>query len=347
MPRVIRLVLGLAVALTLVLPATAAAVAFEEGPRLSYVREGEPLQGEELLTADLLGERASRLVRFSDGGALMATSWSGDGTQLAVGTADSLAGLTFPRRPGIFTLPAGGGPRSWIQGTERGFEPVFSPDGATIALARARYGERQGRPPYFSVSTWVVVSSGGRPRQLTPWRDGLVALPSSFSPDGRRLVVDRQTPGESPQIVSLPVAGGRASLLVRNGLEAAYSPDGTAIAFVRLRPTGRFLRRPRFPVFGSDVYVAGLEGSRIERQLTFTPKRRETGPSWDPSGERLVFTQLPAKLTFEAQSGIGSSIIEINADGSCRHRLLFTYGLSYREAAWQPGPGREAGRIQC
>lgn len=344
MRRVIRLLFAIAAVLSLLSTAGAAAASFE-GPRLSYVREGEPLQGEELLTSDPAGAHTVRLARVPDsGGALTAVSWSGDGAQVAVGSSDGL-GFSVPPRPAIFVVSAEGGARRWVRGTERGFRPVFAPDGKTLAFARVRYRYRPGKRFYLSFSTWVVDAGGGRPRQLTPWRDRLFVIPSSFSPDGSRLAAVRQRRDEAPEIVEMPLDGGRASLLVKNGLEPAYSPDGKALAFLRLRRTG-FLHLIRVPVYGGDLFVSGADGGGI-RRLTFTPDRREAGPSWDPSGERLVFTQRPAKLTFEAQSGTGSSIIEINADGTCRHRLLFTYGLSYRDAAWQPGPGREAGRIAC
>lgn len=135
-------------------------------------------------------------------------------------------------------------------------------------------------------------------------------------------------------------------MAVRYGAEPVYSPDGTALAFTRpkRRRTPKWVQPAQF--LGGDLFVAAVDGSGI-RRLTFTPRMREESPSWDPSGKRLAFAQRPAKLTFKAMDGIGSSIVEINADGSCRHRLLFTYGLEYRMPAWQPGPGREAGRIVC
>jgi Tol biopolymer transport system component len=103
---------------------------------------------------------------------------------------------------------------------------------------------------------------------------------------------------------------------------------------------------PKGIATGGDLFVAAGDGTGV-RRLTFSPGRREESPGWDPSGERLVYTQFPSKRTPEALLGTGSSIMEINPDGSCRQRLLFTYGLSYREATWRPGPGRGLGRIQC
>ena len=97
---------------------------------------------------------------------------------------------------------------------------------------------------------------------------------------------------------------------------------------------------------GGDLFAAASDGSAV-RRLTFNPARLEESPGWDPSGERLVYTQNPAKQNLGGAFALGSAIMEINADGTCGRRLLFTYGLSYREATWRPGAGRGVGRIQC
>lgn len=220
-----------------------------------------------------------------------------------------------------------------------------------MRLPASFFQEGSGGPEgiaYWSTSIWLVDSRGGRPRQLTPWRHRLLLTPSSFSPDGTRLLAERAIGlgKRFPELVSLPLGGGPPSSVFQEGVEPAYSPDGTAIAFVHPRDTGRFTPSGS-SVPGGDLFVVDSDGSPSTR-LTFSPNRREARPSWDPSGERLAFIQLPAKPTPVAQErGTGSSIVEINADGSCRHRLPFTHGLAYREAVWQPGPGREDGRISC
>ena len=314
-----------------------------EGPRLAYIREGQPLRGAEILTVDPLGEYPQMLTSMPNT-SLSANnlSWSSDGSQLALGSGG------FSLRERIVVLPASGGRFRPLRGIGFGFNPVFSPGGRTVAFSRLRFkpAQRKGRRDlYLAVSAWMDTQDG-EPRQLTPWRNGLFIVPSSFSPDGSKLAAVRQTFGSGPEIVALPVGGGRLSVVVENGLEPKYSPDGSAIAFVRRKPRRVPKRLVPGPVYGGDLFVASAEGSHV-RRLTFTPAKREEGPSWDPSGERLAFAQFPSKLTWEARTGIGSAIIEINADGTCRHRLLFTYGLSYRAPAWQPGPGREAGRIEC
>jgi Tol biopolymer transport system component len=342
MPGVIRRTAVAGALLALAVASATAAASVPAAPQLAFTRDGNPLPGEELLTTDPSGERWSEVMRSPHAsGSFQHLSWSADGSSIAFG------GSGFFPRERVFTIPADGGTLRPVRGTRRGFIPVFSPVGDVLAFAKFLFRQRSGgRKPYISVSIWLVDAGGGGPRQLTPWRDRLFVVPSSFSPDGSSLLAERDRPSKAPEIVSVPLGGSPMSLIVKGGAEPAYSPDGTAIAFIRPRNTGRVTRLGGLPVIGGDLFVADSDGSGAKR-LTFTPNRRETGPSWDPSGQRLAYMQYPAKLTAEAQEGIGSSIMEINADGTCRHRLLFTYGLSYAEPAWRPGVGREAGRIAC
>jgi len=39
--------------------------------------------------------------------------------------------------------------------------------------------------------------------------------------------------------------------------------------------------------------------------------------------------------------------MEINANGTCRTRILSHPKVAFFGATWQPGPGREAGPIVC
>lgn len=325
--------LGL-VALWLAAPPAGAAAAMPEGPRLAYVRDGLAIPTEEeLLSSDQTGERWERLAAASyPSGGFEELAWAWDGSRLAFGGFFG----------GIYVLPAAGGSPRLVRGTKGGLSPAFSPDGKVIAFARFRFGKRDGGQLNFDTSIWLVDSTGGNARRLTPWRNRFALVPAAFSPDGSSLLAEGEALGSEPEIVSLPRAGGPLSLVVRNGLKPAYSPDGSRIAFVRY--TSRKVARGS--ATGGDLFVAASDGSGVKR-LTFNPARREESPGWDPSGERLVYTQFPVKQTPEAIIGTGSSVMEINPDGSCRQRLLFTYGLSYREAVWRPGPGRGLGRIEC
>ncbi len=73
-------------------------------------------------------------------------------------------------------------------------------------------------------------------------------------------------------IVAIAPDATRARLLT-DAQDAAYSPDGTMIAFAR----------------SGDLWTANADGSG-QRRLESTPKVEEWGPSWSPDGHVLVYS---------------------------------------------------------
>jgi len=73
-------------------------------------------------------------------------------------------------------------------------------------------------------------------------------------------------------IVAVAKDGTRKQLL-GEAQDAAYSPDGTLVAFAR----------------GGDLWLANADGSG-QRRLVSTPNVVEYGPSWLPSGRAIVYT---------------------------------------------------------
>jgi Lysyl oxidase/WD40-like Beta Propeller Repeat len=84
--------------------------------------------------------------------------------------------------------------------------------------------------------------------------------------DSRMLVTD------AGGLVSITPDGTRRRLIAE-AQDAAYSPDGTLIAFAR----------------NGDLWVANADGSG-QRRLTGTPQVDEWGPAWLPSGAAIVYT---------------------------------------------------------
>jgi Tol biopolymer transport system component len=251
----------------------------------------------------------------------------------------------------LFTVNAeGGGPRE-IPGTLGGSRPVLSRDGLTVAFVRGKLTQRYDpRFPlkfssYFSQTAWVVDVRGGKPRRLTPWRNGLSTVPASFSPDGSTLLLERNLePGFSPEVISRPLAGGSPRLIARRSEQPAYSPDGSRIALISYRdgftvPTGDA------PAAVGELYAVDANGGN-RRRLTRTPTVQESQPSWSPSGARIAFVRVPGP----GGLGFGSSLIQANADGSCARRVTGSEGRrapALYGPAWQPGPGREATPLSC
>jgi Tol biopolymer transport system component len=98
-------------------------------------------------------------------------------------------------------------------------------------------------------------------------------------------------------------------------------------------------------ITATDLAVANADGSGLTK-LTRT-RALELRPGWDPSGQRLAYTQFRAGAGEAVLLGLGDSIMEINADGSCRTRVLSYSNAILYGATWQPGAGREAGPIAC
>jgi hypothetical protein len=70
-------------------------------------------------------------------------------------------------------------------------------------------------------------------------------------------------------------------------------------------------------------------------------------PSWDPSGQRLAFTRTRVVENGYTEPKKGDALMAINADGTCLKRVYSDPETTLYGAAWQPGPGREAGPISC
>lgn len=195
---------------------------------------------------------------------------------------------------------------------------------------------RQGQAAsWYRSSLWVVAIDGSELRRIRPWRNEEGETPEAFSPDGGTLLIMR---GQG-NIVAIDKRGKELGVVARRAWDPAYSPDGSEIALIRLGDEGEV------PKVDVDLFVMKVDGSG-EVQLTETPAM-ETSPSWDPSGQRIVFKR---RLNVErelAEMDFGDSILQVNADGTCLSKIFSSPGTAYMDPAWRPGPGRGAGRIAC
>lgn len=232
-----------------------------------------------------------------------------------------------------------------VRGTRGGFHPILSPDGHTLAFARERIHRLSGG--WFccvEVSVWLLDLSSALERRLTPWRSELAEVPSSFSPDGSILAVSSEEPmGPLTRHTALAFhlnGGGKATVLDENAMDPVYSPDGAQVALV---VTHREIEPEGIILTPTDLAVASSDGSNM-RVLTHTTTL-EGEPSWDPSGQRLAYTRTAPRG--QGLFGLGDSLMEINADGTCPTEVLSFPHAALVGAAWQPGPGRAAGPISC
>ncbi|HEU5141908.1 MAG TPA: hypothetical protein VFU04_02000 [Solirubrobacterales bacterium] len=310
-----QLALG-ATVLALLLTVGVASAAAPAGPRLAVVKVTWTPERGRLITVDPRGRDPVRLAGGQERGPLSLfgwgpMSWRPDGAEIAV------TGL------GDFLLAKanGGARRINAAGAEW---PVFAPDGQTIAFTR-EYGRE--------AAIWTIDLTTWKQRQLTPSRRGLFYTASSFSPDGSTLLATRsdERRGGDAEPVALNLATGQVTRLLPDGLQPIYSPDGSEIAL--FRKVGK--RK------NNDLFVLDTE-TGAQRRLTRTVPGYELFASWDPSGERIAFARFRGRH-FEW----ANSIVQINADGSCERIVLEQRRTIFYGPAWQPGSGREAGRIEC
>ena len=89
----------------------------------------------------------------------------------------------------IFLVAADSSELHAVPGANGGYEPIFSPDGHTLAFSRIRQDRRKTQHGgedivYESATAWLANLAGGGMRRLTSWRNHLFNFASSFSPDG-------------------------------------------------------------------------------------------------------------------------------------------------------------------
>jgi Tol biopolymer transport system component len=360
--------LGLVLSIALAVGATFSVAAVPDGPRLAIIRDFPyPKSLTEIATVSAVGGalqtvmRDEALVRDEDPFGIIGShpAFSPDGSLIAF-TGSVVGADGEVESPVVLVVGADGTGLRALRGTFTEAEPIFAPDGHTIAYATLKvvggHLERRERAQ-SSHGARVVLGirsvdiEDGSQRMVTPWHpwgQDAVLYPSSYSPDGSTLAVTAWLNGSTrARAVAVRLDGSGSTLLAKNAEEPVYSPDGSRIAFVRVHTHVKHLpRRRKRTIIRKDLYVMRADGSGLTR-LTHSPHLLEEWPSWDPSGERIAFNSYrpgPRPLRLPSET----SVMQVNADGTCLTKVLASRSRqSLGGAAWQPGPGRGADRIEC
>jgi TolB protein len=145
-------------------------------------------------------------------------------------------------------------------------DPGWSPDGKQIAFVETRPDDR--------LAVFIVGASGGRVRQLTPWRLNGGDRPD-FSPDGKLILFRSEGKhGEGGNYYTVRPNGSGLTQLTRFSSKASvasarFSPDGQSIVF-GYDPNGG----------NADIYTMNVDGTSLT-QLTHDPGW-ESSPDWGP-----------------------------------------------------------------
>jgi len=339
--------------------AGAAAAEAPAGARLAYVvSQPFPHYADEIATVGLDGAGPLRLVggsyRRKVGPVLNGRpSWSADGTEVAF---EGVGAGT----PAIFTVRSDGSHLHALPASRRIFiegSPVMAPDGRSVAVSRIEFtgghierplaetGSASGQHVRTRTAIWSLETEGSGMRRLTPWSRKQVLLPSSYSPDGSTLAATEVafTGRPASEAVAIDLDSGKTALLARNAKEPTYASDGRIVA-VRDRLRGGRSPLVETTIARSDLLV-GRPGGPLAKVLGV--RHGLAWPSWDPSGQRIAFTKLSGNEQGIGALGLGASVEQVNADGSCLSTLISGGRDVFGGVAWQPGAGREAGRIGC
>ena len=195
------------------------------------------------------------------------------GAALALGAVALYGQLNPPEEPVIPVY-------RWMSFSGRDSSPAISPDGRTVAFASDRDGQ---------LRIWLKQVSGEAEAPLT---DGPDDFPR-FSPDGTEVLFAR-TNGDRRSLYRAAVLGGEARRLIEDAIEGDWSPDGTRIAFLRLKSENG--------ATVSSVGVVDRDGSD-EREVASVPAGLRA-PRWSPDGRTLAMVTSSGSLLAGAQQPV-------------------------------------------
>lgn len=210
--------------------------------------------------------------------------------------------------------------------------PVWSPDGQTLAFASVRdLYQQDGYGDGYEVYT--MRPDGSNLRRVTDSPDGrsVQRLPLAWFSTGDILIgqVDTRPASTLPRLALLdPNSGKLKDLPVKdsNLTNFAISPDGRQIAYTLSKPDTRQGYNK------VDLYVAALNGSgaRMITNLPAGPYLTVSALAWSPDGQTVAFSQ-----------GIGDScgaytLYTVRRDGSSLRKLHNADGIP-RNLSYAPG----------
>jgi dipeptidyl aminopeptidase/acylaminoacyl peptidase len=186
----------------------------------------------------------------------------------------------------IWIADAGGGnPRLLAR---NGRTPVISPDGRWVAYVGCDDEDR-------CAGTFVVSTSGGKPRKVSTDMGLGPRVADTWSPDSKRLVLLRGGLGQTT-LVSIDVASGKELILAKDSPGIwSFAPDGKQIVYARTRGGE-----------ASDLFVVDSTGGE-PKQITHTGDALE--PVWGAKG--IAFAR-----EVEKGDSFGDEIWQVQPDGS-------------------------------
>ncbi len=212
----------------------------------------------------------------------------------------------------IVELPLdGSAPRTLLATSLPEFSPTWSPSGDQFAYVTQRNGTDE---------LWVRSTQGNWDRPVVTAKEfpTLEALLTPvFSPDGSRIAYTAMLAGGGRRrSLAISPAGGGAPTIIADGYAPSWSPDGTQIAFLWIKPDGSF---PVATVsVGSDrtPHEIGLPGSNA--------------PEWSPSGKWIAVSTFMGVMLASPDGKETRTLPTLNSSALAWSKDSKTiYGLAY------------------
>lgn len=244
-----------------------------DGATIAYLRE--ETKGRSIFLIGVDGSANRRLVPSAPAPIQGDVAWAPDSTHLVFGAWQG---------GGSADLYVADVRTNLMRHLDRGYGPVYSPDGNQILYCRSL-------PTQAEPSVSVMATSGGESRALASGHY------PTWSPDGTRIAFLQRletrerrggTPVKSFHLCVARSDGGDPRVLARAD-EYAWSPDGESLAFIT----------------ADGLFVIQADGSGRRMAARGDPSSRNpevlTYPCWSPDGLRIVYVR-----QFEAP--VGSTI---------------------------------------
>jgi tricorn protease len=190
--------------------------------------------------------------------------------------------------------------------------PVFSPDGKTIAFSSNRHG---------SYNVYTIPVTSGKPTRLT--FDSAHDYVTGWSPDGKSVLFMSTRSVEfpaGPELYTVPADGGKAQrVTTAEGKEGVFSPDGKQIAYVR--GPGSWYRKGYRGSSNDDIWVCNSDGTN-NRRLTDFPGQ-DNSPMWSSDGQFIYYVS--------EQFGTPANIVRVPANMSSGDKSVTPVQITFHK----------------